>query len=182
MDDISLSQTPELTCPQCGSTFTVEIWLIVDLAERPDLAERIRESALHATPCPHCGNVVKVYAALLLYLPERDSPLLFSPAQQTTQEKDQQQASVLLGTLRERLGDAWQDQWVSQGLQSVPRTICPRHSATIPKLRRNSCKRRPRGKTDSLFPLNLRMTYTNSKVYLGDCNANHIWHPVGWRS
>ena len=125
MDDISLSQTPEITCPHCGQTFTTEIWFIVDLDERPDLAERIREGRIHSIPCPHCGNVGEVYAALLLYLPERDPPLLFSPAQQTTQEKDQQQASVLLGTLRERLGDAWQEQWVSQGLKSVPRTMLP---------------------------------------------------------
>jgi hypothetical protein len=50
-----MSQSAELTCPGCGKTFTAEIWLIVDTAERPDLLERTRTGSLHHLPCPHCA-------------------------------------------------------------------------------------------------------------------------------
>jgi len=34
---VSLSETADLTCPQCGKSSTAEIWLIVDSSARPDL-------------------------------------------------------------------------------------------------------------------------------------------------
>ncbi len=48
----SFSQTASLTCPQCGQTFSAEVWFIVDADERPDLAERIRAGTLHTLTCP----------------------------------------------------------------------------------------------------------------------------------
>ena len=33
----SFAERPTLTCPQCGQSFTPEIWLIIDAVERPDL-------------------------------------------------------------------------------------------------------------------------------------------------
>lgn len=93
----SLSQKVELTCPQCGQSFPAEVWLLVDTAERPDLTERIRAGTLHDQPCPHCGHEGMVDAPLLLYRPGEAPPLLFSPAQGTTAEQDQEQAGGLVG-------------------------------------------------------------------------------------
>ena len=28
--DVSLAQTADLTCPQCGENFTANVWLVVD--------------------------------------------------------------------------------------------------------------------------------------------------------
>ena len=136
---ISHAESASLTCPRCKRSFTAEIWLIVDIAERPDLAGRCREGTIHTLTCPHCGNEGQVDAPLLLYLTPTPSPtgkgegargrgevprLLFSPAQQTTVEEDREQAAGLLALLRDRLGDEWRDKWVEQ-MQVVPRQMLP---------------------------------------------------------
>ncbi len=121
----SLSQEVEWTCPRCKQQFRTEVWLIVDTAERPDLLERIRSGSLHALPCPHCGHQAMADAPLLLYRPGETPPLLFSPARGTTTEQDREQAAGLVGALRERLGAAWQDEWVAEGLPGAPRELLP---------------------------------------------------------
>jgi hypothetical protein len=121
----SFAQETGLTCPECGQSFTAQVWQIVDTAERPDLAARIHEGTLHDLPCPHCGHQGAVDAPLLLYRPDRDPPLLFSPAQGTTAEQDREQAAGLVGALRGRLGPAWQDEWVAEGLTGMPREFLP---------------------------------------------------------
>ncbi len=119
------AQTVQAACPHCERPIEFDIWLIVDAAERPDLVDRARDGTLHAVDCPHCGHAGGVDAPLLLYLPDRDSPLLFSPAQNTTAEQDREQAAGLLNRLREGLGDVWQDDWLADGLTGVPRPLLP---------------------------------------------------------
>jgi tetratricopeptide (TPR) repeat protein len=127
----SFGQTLSLTCPRCGQSFQAAIWLIVDAAERPDLLEKIQAGTLHQVVCPHCQFQGEVDAPLLLYnppLPEGEGlgvRLLFSPAQGTTAEQDQEQARALLERLRQSLGDAWQDDWLSRELPAVPRPLLP---------------------------------------------------------
>ena len=121
----SFAENASLTCPECGQPFTADIWLVVDAAERPDLAARIRAGTLHDLPCPHCGHQGTIDAPLLLLRPEEDPPLLFSPAGSTTAEQDQEQAAGLVGALRERLGEAWRDEWLAQGLPGMPREFLP---------------------------------------------------------
>ena len=135
----SFGQTQPLTCPRCGQSFQAAIWLIVDAAERPDLLEKIQAGTLHQVVCPHCQFQAEVDAPLLLYFSDSPLPsgapfgddkgpgvrLLFSPAQRTTAEQDQEQARALLVRLRQSLGDAWQDDWLSRGLPAVPRPFLP---------------------------------------------------------
>ena len=127
----SFQQTLSLTCPRCGQSFEAAIWLIVDAAERPDLLEKIQAGTLHQVVCPHCQFQGEVDASLLLYnppLPEGEGlgvRLLFSPAQGTTAEQDQEQALALLERLRQSLGNAWQGDWLSRGLPAVLRPFLP---------------------------------------------------------
>ena len=135
----SFQQTQQLTCPYCGQPFDASIWLIVDAAERPDLLEKIQVGTLHQVFCPHCQFQVEVDAPLLLYFSDSPLPLgapfgddkgpgvrvLFSPAQRTTAEQGQEQARALLECLRQSLGDAWQDDWLSRELPAVPRPLLP---------------------------------------------------------
>ena len=121
----SVAQSTTLTCPACRRPFPAEVWLIIDTAERPDLLARIRDSSLHAIPCPHCRHAGAVDAPLLLYRPGQTPPILFSPADQTTTEQDQEHAVGLINLLRQRLGSTWQDAWLARGLNAVPRQKLP---------------------------------------------------------
>lgn len=121
----SFSTSQSLMCPSCGREFEATVWLIVDADERPDLVELIRSGRLHELPCPHCREAAEVDAPLLLYRRDVDPPLLFSPANQTSDEQDHANADQLVGTLRQSLGDAWQDEWVTEGIPGVPRHLLP---------------------------------------------------------
>ncbi len=121
----SFYQSLQLVCPQCSHPFPFDLWLIVDLAERPDLTERLRAGTLQTVSCPHCDYLGQVDAPLLLYRPGEEPPLLFSPAAQTTTEQDREHAAELLTRLQASLGDAWQDAWLAEGLPGVPRQLLP---------------------------------------------------------
>jgi CHAT domain-containing protein len=120
---ISHAQPITLTCPACGTSHTADIWLIVAPDERPDLVEQIRNGTLHTATCPQCGQTHTPDAPLLIFRPTAASPILFSPAQQTTSEQDQQHAAALIGILRQHLGAAWNDAWLAQGPVVVPRPM-----------------------------------------------------------
>ena len=121
----SLTESIQTPCPQCGQLVDLDIWLIVDTAERPDLAGRILDGTLHEAPCPHCGYVGHVDAPLLLYCPDASPTLLFSPAQQTSADQDREQAAGLVQHLQDSLGDDWRDEWLTNGLPDVPRALLP---------------------------------------------------------
>ncbi len=128
----SYAESPTLTCPSCQHLFDAEVYLIVDLAARPDLAARLRAGTLHTCACPHCGHEVELDAPVLVYaaspLPLGEGPgvrVLFSPAQNTTTAQDHEHAGSLLAHLRESLGDAWQDDWLDGDLPGIPRALLP---------------------------------------------------------
>jgi CHAT domain-containing protein len=120
---ISHAQPITLTCPACGTSHTADIWLIVAPDERPDLVEQIRNGTLHTATCPQCSQNHTLDAPLLIFRPTAAPPILFSPAQQTTSEQDQQHAAALIGILRQHLGAAWNDAWLAQGPAVVPRPM-----------------------------------------------------------
>ena len=63
----SYAEQVNVTCHGCGNTFSTEVWVLVDVAERPDLIERLRADSLHVVDCPHCGHRGAMNAPLLLY-------------------------------------------------------------------------------------------------------------------
>ncbi len=135
---VSLSQSVEITCPECDLSFPAEVWVIVDPVERPDLGERIVRGALHQVRCPN-GHTGELDAPLLLHLPDRNPPLLFVPAQNMTGEQNQEQALRLLGLLKDRLGPAWQDAWLERGLAVA------QHEVAAPWLTHSPEERLPSG-------------------------------------
>ncbi|MBU0492442.1 MAG: tetratricopeptide repeat protein, partial [Chloroflexi bacterium] len=130
----SLAKSLNVTCPECGHAFEAAVWLIVDCSERPDLVERIQDGTLHELSCPACDKVVgQADAPLLVYRSGQVPPILSSPAQGTTAEQDQEQAAGLVGLLRERLGEDWQDEWLAQGLPGVQRAMLPAALSAVPQ-------------------------------------------------
>ncbi len=117
----SFADQLRLTCPQCDTFFTPDVWLIIDPAERPDLLALIRDGAIHRFACPN-GHAGEVDAPLLLFRPGESPPLFFAPAAQTTAEQDQAMAEELLGRLAEGLGDGWRAEWLLEVL-TLPRRL-----------------------------------------------------------
>ena len=118
----SFAQSVTLPCPACSQPVDVEVWLILDGQERPDLLELAREGILHQVTCPHCSQEFGLDAPLLVYWPDRPPHLLFLPPQQTSAEQDRELAAGLVSVLRGSLGDAWQEAWVEQ-MPTVPRQL-----------------------------------------------------------
>lgn len=102
-----------ITCPNCGLTFEMDLCLIMDVSERPDLFERFREEKIHDYTCPGCGATNRRDAPLLLYRPNDDPVLIFIPARETSAEQDQGHAQFLLNHLRNTLGGIWNAQWLN---------------------------------------------------------------------
>ena len=110
-----------LPCRACGQPVEAEVWIIVDVDERPDLLARLQSGALHDFACPGCGHVATLNAPLLIYRPGAEPPLLFSPAHGGDPAQHEEQATALLGLFREGIGDDWRDEWLAHGLTGVAR-------------------------------------------------------------
>lgn len=121
----SQAESVSLPCRGCGRPYEIDVWIIVDIAERPDLLERLRAGTLHTARCPECGHEATVNAPLLVYRPEAVPALVFSPARGGTPAQDEEQAAALLGIFREDVGEDWQDDWLARGLTGVPREALP---------------------------------------------------------
>ncbi|MDX2136930.1 MAG: CHAT domain-containing protein [Chloroflexota bacterium] len=122
----SFSQPSQQTCPKTGKPFTFDVWLIVDTVERPDLLQKMRDETLHVVTSPYTGDELgSIDAPLLIFQPDKQPPLLFSPAKGTTQEQDQQQARGLVQSLRRSLGERWQEGWLQDGLSGIERQMLP---------------------------------------------------------
>ncbi|MBN1486028.1 MAG: hypothetical protein JW981_00215, partial [Anaerolineae bacterium] len=117
------AEHPDLTCPACDENFTVEVYLVVDINERPDLLPTLKEGTLHTFFCPACQHTAELDVPLLIVRPGGTPPLLFSPAQRTSQEQDHEHAVGLVGHLQVSLGDAWDDGWLAEGLTGIPRQL-----------------------------------------------------------
>ena len=65
------------TCGDCGAVTEHPIWMIIDIEERPDLEQLVRDDRLRVGPCPSCQATLPLRAAiLLLYRPRREPALL----------------------------------------------------------------------------------------------------------
>jgi hypothetical protein len=90
----SYAEHVDLPCPGCAETFAGEIWLIVDVQERGDLAERALNGTLHDFVCPHCEAQGQVEAPLL-YHDGQAQRLVYAAPQQTSSEQDREIATQL---------------------------------------------------------------------------------------
>ena len=107
-----------IPCPHCNTTMGQNVWLLVDMIERPDLAGFIRDGSLHQITCLSCGKLMTLNTPLLLYWPNGISPLFFASSTILTAEENHQRLSYLLSVLRNRIGNAWRDDWLQRGLHT----------------------------------------------------------------
>ena len=110
----SYAEQMHVTCPQCGHGFDADVWLIVDAGEHPDLVARIRDGRVHEMTCPRCGESLgQANAPLLVFRPDMEPHILFSPTPRATARQVGKQASRLVGLLQEQMGREWQDEWIA---------------------------------------------------------------------
>lgn len=121
----SIAETVTLPCMQCARPIEAEVWIVVDVDERPGLLARLRAGTLHDMACAGCGHVAAVNAPVLVFRPGAEPALLFSPANGGSPEQDEQQAIALVGMFRENMGDDWRDVWLAHGLTGVARAALP---------------------------------------------------------
>lgn len=122
---ISNSETVTLPCQKCGEPVEAEVWVIVDTSERPELLARLRAGTLQDVVCPACGHTAAINAPVLIFRPDAEPPLLFSPASGGTPQQDEEQAMALVSIFREDMGEAWRDEWLARGLTGVAREALP---------------------------------------------------------
>jgi CpXC protein len=130
---ISYCEKDTLTCPFCGQDFIAEIWMLIDAAERPDLAEALREGALNVVACPHCDYSGPAGAPLLFHDPANRRVYFAAPsggAEHEWREQAQSLLYLLVGSLPEEdrrpyLGDVQ----VEQEVEGVRRAVLRRQKA-----------------------------------------------------
>lgn len=121
---ISDSQTSELQCHECHLSFQVDVWLIIDVAERTDLLEYCRDGSIHSFHCPN-GHLTMLGVPLLLHDAERRS-IVFSPGPEpSTPAQDQHKADVLINRLRRALPPGTDTEYLNV-IRLVPRQDLPR--------------------------------------------------------
>jgi hypothetical protein len=54
----SFAQQYRFSCPNCNNSFTLNIWLIIDVNEFPDLYAKANEGKLNDIVCPKCQNLI----------------------------------------------------------------------------------------------------------------------------
>ena len=122
----SYAELIEAHCPTCQRAFQGKLWLIVDTVERLDLVKPIQRGKLHRLVCPDCGQMAaEPDKPLLLYRPDAEPVLLFSPSQGTSREEDEADWARLIAQLKQSLGDQWQDGWLESGLRAILRPVLP---------------------------------------------------------
>src|SRR5689334_6051472 len=130
---ISYSENANLTCPACQQDFAAEVWMLVDAAERPDLAQALRDGALNVVACPHCGNQGPAGGPLLFHDPANRRVYFAAPAGALEHELREQAQSLLyllVGSLPEEQRRAYLgDVQVEQEVEGVRRAVLRRQAA-----------------------------------------------------
>lgn len=120
--EISFYRGMQVQCPECGTSITAKVWLIIDATEHPDLIERCRQGDIHALACPngHAG----IAKAPLLFRLTRPERILFSPPENTTQEQDDTMKLALVRRLQAALGITSLERLLTQ-VEQVSRLFLP---------------------------------------------------------
>jgi len=118
---VSQSGQLEVVCPKCKQAFTAEVWPLVDLWERPDLAQRLQQGLLHIATCTHCEARVNVDTPLLIYRRYKEPSVIFSMPPKTAKKDALKYGASLLAQLRDALADDWRDEWLQQQHETIDR-------------------------------------------------------------
>jgi hypothetical protein len=70
---ISNASIQEITCEDCERSFESDVWIVIDVVERPDLLSMCRDKArIRAFLCPNCHHYKFEYFPLMLLYTSAD--------------------------------------------------------------------------------------------------------------
>ncbi|MEM8532435.1 MAG: CpXC domain-containing protein [Chloroflexota bacterium] len=84
------AQVIQLTCPGCQMQLQARVFMIVDVAQQPELKNYLLSGQLNMVVCEQCGNVSMIAAPLLYHDPEKHLFLVHFPQQLNAQPEDQE--------------------------------------------------------------------------------------------
>jgi hypothetical protein len=102
----SISISTEGACQGCNAEQTLEIWLVVDADERPDLIRRICDGGMREFPCPRCGAVTVSPEPLMIYRPAQgaEKALLLTNVEHVTPDVKLERLGQYVGWLSREVG------------------------------------------------------------------------------
>lgn len=116
----SISQSTSLPCRNCRKIFNIEVWLIIDVEERIDLKERIKNKKINEITCPHCGDKGIIDVPLLIFQKKAKNKLIFSPSSHTSKDEDRKHIRNLLSMLPSSIKGGLDDKSINEML-IIPR-------------------------------------------------------------
>ena len=82
-----------IRCPQCNTSFVVDVRTIVDVGEEPELKEQFLRGQVNYARCPNCGAGGMLSSPLLYHDPEKELLISYIPPE-TGYTADQQEHVV----------------------------------------------------------------------------------------
>lgn len=70
-----------IRCPQCSTSFVVEVYTIVDVGEEPELKEQLLRGQINYARCPNCGAGGMLSSPLLYHDPEKELLIAYIPTE-----------------------------------------------------------------------------------------------------
>lgn len=99
---ISYQEPASITCPNCGTQFRAEVWLILDAQEHPEQVEELRQNRLNVVTCPQCAQAGPASVPLLFHH-NMTRQVLFAPSFGAEEHVWQEQArnlhAILVGSI-----------------------------------------------------------------------------------
>lgn len=70
-----------IRCPQCSTSFVVEVRTIVDVGDEPELKEQFLRGQVNYARCPNCGAGGMLSSPLLYHDPDKELLISYIPAE-----------------------------------------------------------------------------------------------------
>ncbi|MEZ4518307.1 MAG: CpXC domain-containing protein [Chloroflexota bacterium] len=92
----------QITCPNCGTPYTADIYQVIDARRQPQLKEMLLSGQLNYAVCPNCGAGGRIATPLLYHDPDHDLFMVHVPQEMNM---DQVQREELIGRLVNQVVD-----------------------------------------------------------------------------
>jgi len=124
---ISYAEQYPYTCDGCGHSGNADLWLLIDVAERPDLVERVKTKRLRIVSCASCLRSIELLHGVLLIYRPHDQLLMFvgrsvPEPSQAWSGPDNKALWLLCVRLAHELGAQW-DNRMLDNVVIVPSTL-----------------------------------------------------------